>query len=80
MQNLHRLLWVIALFPWFDFVIRQALPSVVASTWDEILLLVCLGLLIAYKRNEPRYEFIPKDVVRLFAVFVFLRQPLQLLM
>lgn len=71
MQNLRRLLWVIALFPWFDFVIRQTLPSAVSSTWDEILLLLCLGLVIVYKRSEPRYEFIPKDVIRLFAVFVF---------
>jgi len=70
-QNLRRLLWIIALFPWFDFVIRQALPSIVSSTWDELLLLACLGLLIVYKRREPRYQYIPRSVILPFAVFVF---------
>lgn len=69
-QNLRRLLWIIALFPWFDFVIRQALPSIVSSTWDELLLLACLGLLIVYKRREPRYQSIPRSVALPFALFV----------
>ena len=54
MKNLRRLLWVIALFPWFDFLIRQTLPSFVASTWDELLLLAVLGLLFIYKWEECR--------------------------
>lgn len=70
MQNLHHLLWVIALFPWFDFVIRQALPSFVASTWDELLLLAVLGLVILYKREENRYAFIPGSVKWPFLLFL----------
>lgn len=71
MKNLHRLLFVIALFPWFDFIIRQALPSVVASLWDEILLLVFIGLLLIYKREDDRYKLIPRSVTLPFALFLF---------
>jgi O-antigen ligase len=76
MKNLRRLLWVIALFPWFDFLIRQTLPSFVASTWDELLLLAVLGLLFIYKREECRrgeleYTAIPSTVTWPFIIFAF---------
>ena len=70
MRNLRRLLWVVALFPWFDFVIRQVLPSFAASIWDELLLLVILVLLIIYGRDEARYKAIPKSVLVPLLVFV----------
>lgn len=70
MKNLRRLLWVIALFPWFDLAIRQALPSFVGSIWDEVLLLAVLTLLVVYKRHEQRYTVIPRSVEWPFVVFV----------
>lgn len=71
MKNLRRLLWIVALFPWFDLVIRQTLPSIVASTWDEVLLLAILALLVINFREDRRYTLIPKSVVWPFAVFIF---------
>lgn len=71
MKNLRRLLWIVALFPWFDLVIRQTLPSIVASTWDEVLLLAVLALLVINFREDRRYTLIPKSVVWPFAVFIF---------
>lgn len=69
MKNLSRLLWIIALFPWFDFVIRQTLPSFISSTWDDLLLIGILALLVLYKRHEKRYQVIPKSVEWPFLVF-----------
>ncbi len=71
MGKVRHLLWVIALFPWFDFVIRQTLPSFVGSVWDDLLLLALLVPLVLYKRHERRYEAVPRSVEWPFLVFAF---------
>ncbi|MBO8129069.1 MAG: O-antigen ligase family protein [Peptococcaceae bacterium] len=71
MKHLHRLLWILAFFPWLDFIIRTNLPSVIGSIWDDIFLLLILVTLWLYKRREPRYLSVPGSVKWPFLLFLF---------
>jgi O-antigen ligase len=62
MDNLRRLLWILVLFPWLDFIFRIALPGFISSLWDELFIIAILVTLFMVKRHEPRYLAIPKSV------------------
>lgn len=62
MDNLRRLLWILVLFPWLDFIFRVTLPGFISSLWDELFIIAILVSLFMVKRNEPRYLAIPKSV------------------
>ncbi len=69
---LRRLLWILALFPWFDFVIRVTLPSAVGSVWDELLLITIIVALYFEQRykGELRFRIIPNSVKRPFLLLL----------
>jgi O-antigen ligase len=70
-QNLlHKLLWVLVLFPWLDLLFRATLPGFVSSLWDEIFIVVILLAVWVYKRHEPRYLAIPRNIQWPFYAFV----------
>lgn len=69
MTNLYRLLWLLALYPWLDFIIRFKLPSFIGSIWDDLFLLIILIALWIEKRHEHRYLAIPKSIQWPFATF-----------
>ncbi|GBF12293.1 O-antigen ligase [Tepidibacillus sp. HK-1] len=71
MKNLHRLLWILAIYPWLDFGIRLGLPSFIGSVWDDLFLLLIIVAVWFEKRNEPRYVAIPKYVQWPFYTFLF---------
>jgi len=71
MNLLHRLLWVLLLFPWLDLFLRTYLPSIVGSLWDEMFLIVILASVWYYKRHENRSIVIPTNVRWPFLVLLF---------
>ncbi|MGD9679083.1 MAG: O-antigen ligase family protein [Vulcanibacillus sp.] len=64
MINSRRLLWLLALFPWFDFLIRVTLPSFVGSVWDELFIITLIVVIYLEQRDkqELRYQLIPNSV------------------
>lgn len=68
----QRLLWILALFPWFDFGIRVSLPSFIGSVWDDVFLLATLLVIWYIKRNqnEYRYTIIPNTIKWPFLIFL----------
>ncbi len=73
---LTRLIWILALFPWFDYAIRGLFPSALASTWDESYLILILISLYFYQctREEPQFrsQMIPASIkLPFFALIIF---------
>lgn len=71
MDNLRRLLWILILFPWLDFILRTTLPGFISSLWDELFIVSILFTLFMVKRHEPRYLAIPKSVQWPFYTYLF---------
>ncbi|WP_025027166.1 O-antigen ligase family protein [Caldalkalibacillus mannanilyticus] len=71
MNLLHRLLWVLVLFPWLDVFFRSYLPGFVSSLWDEMFIVVILFFVWLYKRHESRALVIPTGIRWPFYAFLF---------
>ncbi|MDQ0338496.1 O-antigen ligase [Caldalkalibacillus uzonensis] len=72
MLLLQRLLWILILFPWLDFLLRYIFPDSISGLWDELFLFAIIIALWIYKKNENRFVVVPNYVkIPFLLYFIF---------